>query len=112
MCIRDRSTWAQTKLTTIVGVDGTTGDPIYLVTGETANGTALDATVRAAATVTGVVIGLPTVEITTSADSYSIGVEEVADNNENLNSGKQFIKIEKGNSLMAILGGRLEIAPH
>ena len=73
--------------------------------------------VNADSTVTGVCITLPTVEIKTSADSYFVGIEEGgADGNTTrlttINSGKNFIKIEKGNSLMAILGGNIEIAPH
>jgi hypothetical protein len=73
--------------------------------------------VNADSTITGVCITLPTVEIKTSADSYFVGiVEGGADGNTKrgttINSGKNFIKIEKGNSLMAVLGGDLEIAPH
>ncbi|BCS95562.1 hypothetical protein DSLASN_11940 [Desulfoluna limicola] len=68
-----------------------------------------------AALVAGVVIGLPTLEIVTEADSYYVGIESNADATGDPvadNSGGVFIKIEKGNSVMAILGGTLEIAPH
>ena len=59
--------------------------------------------------ITGVVIGLPTLEIHTTADSYTVGVvAEGAD----LENETTLIKIEKGASTLAILGGHVEIAPH
>lgn len=58
--------------------------------------------------IAGVVIGLPTVEIVTSADTYDISVSQAG----TLNSGKKFINISKGASSLAILGGVVEIAPH
>lgn len=58
--------------------------------------------------VTGVVIGLPTLLIATSSDSYTVGVAKAGA----LNDGANFISIEKGASAMAILGGKLEIAAH
>lgn len=58
--------------------------------------------------IAGVVIGLPTVEIVTSSDSYDISVSQAGA----LNSGKKFINISKGASSLAILGGVVEIAPH
>ncbi|PIE74577.1 MAG: hypothetical protein CSA18_04310 [Deltaproteobacteria bacterium] len=64
--------------------------------------------------IAGVVIGLPTVEITNyyTTDTKAIRlVESTAVNNDPQYS--EFITIRKsGNSTMAILGGRLEIAPH
>ncbi|MDY0362526.1 MAG: hypothetical protein RBR08_13815 [Desulforegulaceae bacterium] len=70
--------------------------------------------------VAGVVIGLPTVEITTYNTTNTMDVKLVLKNSEtgglaqamNMDHNT-FIQIEKsGNSTMAILGGRLEIAPH
>jgi len=58
-------------------------------------------------TVTGVVIGLPTILISTTADEYSVGVAGTG-----INNGADFIKISKGESAMAILGGIVEIAAH
>jgi hypothetical protein len=58
--------------------------------------------------VAGVVIGLPTLEIHTSADSYDVGIESAGA----INDGNKYIKIEKGASTLAILGGTLEIAAH
>lgn len=76
----------------------------------------------------GVVIGLPTVEITTytTSDFKSIKLVSGSDNGDGtvttltpatgasyFNTDHEFITIEKsGDSTMAILGGRLEIAPH
>ncbi|WP_027360396.1 DUF6160 family protein [Desulforegula conservatrix] len=77
------------------------------------NSTALD--------VAGVVIGLPTIEITTfhSNDtkiiSITSGAPAVTANSGGTvaNISNEIIRIEKsGTSQMAILGGRLEIAPH
>lgn len=59
-------------------------------------------------TVAGVVIGLPTLLINTTADTYSVGVTMTGA----ANSGRNFITISKGASTMAILGGTVEIAPH
>lgn len=58
--------------------------------------------------VTGVVIGLPTLLIATSADEYSVGVSKTGA----INDDKNFITISKGASAMAILGGTVEIAAH
>lgn len=81
--------------------------------------------IEAAQNIAGVVIGLPTVEIKTyhSNDKKTISIaaaSPVAADLDNHDGGsgagnfdRQFIEIEKsGNSTMAILGGRLEIAPH
>lgn len=62
----------------------------------------------AAVTVAGVIIGLPTLLIHTSADSYNVGMRMAGAAND----GRNFIRIEKGASTMAILGGVIEIAPH
>lgn len=67
----------------------------------------------------GVICNLPTVEIVTSSDTYSISAAVVnsADGSASAtaasyhNSGDQFIRIHKAESAMGILGGRLEIAP-
>ncbi len=58
--------------------------------------------------VVGVVIGLPTLLIKTTADSYDVGVASATA----LNNGKKFINISKGAGAMAILGGTVEIAAH
>ncbi|MCF8026649.1 MAG: DUF6160 family protein [Desulfobacteraceae bacterium] len=58
--------------------------------------------------VAGVVIGLPTVEINTSASTQTIGIAQAGA----VNDGKNFITIEQGASTMHVLGGTLEIAPH
>ncbi|VFQ45076.1 DUF6160 family protein [Desulfoluna butyratoxydans] len=58
--------------------------------------------------VAGVVIGLPTVEICTTADSYDVGIAASGAHND----GAKFIHISKGKSVMAILGGTVEIAAH
>ncbi|SCY10318.1 DUF6160 family protein [Desulfoluna spongiiphila] len=58
--------------------------------------------------VAGVVIGLPTVEICTTADSYDVGIASSGAHND----GAKFIHISKGQSVMAILGGTVEIAAH
>lgn len=59
-------------------------------------------------TVAGVVIGLPTLLIHTTADAYNVGVSMTGA----ANSGANFIRVSKGESTMAILGGTVEIAPH
>jgi hypothetical protein len=58
--------------------------------------------------VAGVVIGLPTLEITTTASSKYVGIE----GDGSANSGCNFIRIDKEANTMAILGGTLEIAAH
>jgi hypothetical protein len=71
-------------------------------------------------TVAGVTIGLPTVEISTyynaAGETKAISLAETANPSASgtvMNAGKEFISIKKtGTSTMAILGGRLEIAPH
>ncbi|MFA6009991.1 MAG: DUF6160 family protein [Desulfobacteraceae bacterium] len=63
----------------------------------------------AADAMTGVVIGLPTAMITTTADSYSVGVSST---NACNNNNADFIAISQGASAMAILGGSVEIAAH
>lgn len=88
-----------------------------VLTAATAAKSAVVTGVEADSTITGVCITLPTVEIKTTSDSYTIGVDERGSDLNTvrattINSGKKFIMIEKGNSLMAVLGGCLEIAPH
>jgi hypothetical protein len=71
--------------------------------------------------IVGVCITLPTVEIFTTGDIYSIGAEVVnAETGATLtggvadtyhNQGRDFIRIYKEDSSLAILGGRMEIAP-
>ncbi len=60
------------------------------------------------ATVAGVVIGLPTIMINTTADEYSVGVGMTGA----VNDGKDFIKISKGASSMMVLSSVIEIAAH
>jgi hypothetical protein len=64
----------------------------------------------AALQVTGVVIGLPTLEINTSSDTYTVGVVQT----DAVNQGAQvtFIQVTTGAKTQHILGGVLEIAPH
>ena len=61
-----------------------------------------------AVTVAGVVIGLPTLLINTTSDTYNVGVTMTGA----VNNGANFIRVSKGESTMAILGGTVEIAPH
>jgi hypothetical protein len=61
-----------------------------------------------AGTIAGVIIGLPTIEIKTTGDTYSVGVAQ----DGAVNDGHNFITISKQDATMAILGGRLEIAAH
>lgn len=62
------------------------------------------------AIVTGVTIGLPTIEIITDTHghTYDIAVNQTGAYND----GETLIEITKGNSVMAICGGFLEIAAH
>jgi hypothetical protein len=65
----------------------------------------------APADIAGVIIGLPTLEINIyrTNDIKTISLEATGA----ANSGKEFIQIEtNGSTQLAILGGRLEIAPH
>ncbi|VVS91742.1 DUF6160 family protein [Desulfoluna spongiiphila] len=76
----------------------------------TAEGTAA-ATIAATkdnTNVAGVVIGLPTLEICKTGDSQTISIAATG----SANDGKAFIQITKEDSVMAILGGTLEIAAH
>ena len=59
-------------------------------------------------TMTGVVIGLPTLEITTSADTYTVAVTQTGAHN----TGAEYIQVTTGDKVQHILGGVLEIAPH
>ena len=65
------------------------------------------------ADVTGVVIGLPTVEIHTGESTYDVGVVR-GDKTAFTDAGDsdRLIRIENGASTTAILGGHVEIAPH
>jgi len=65
--------------------------------------------------VAGVIIGLPTIEIQTFHKDNEKTIKLVTDvaTANVVNADEEFISIEKtGHSTMAILGGRLEIAPH
>jgi len=63
--------------------------------------------------IAGVIIGLPTVEITQYFTNDVKNVRIVSSDAAALNAGKSFIQIEKtGYSKIAILGGVIEIAPH
>jgi hypothetical protein len=77
---------------------------------EAADLLALDAAGIAAytTTVAGVVIGLPTLLIKTTGDTYTVGVVKA----NAFNDGDKYIQVTKGNSTMAILGGTVEIAAH
>jgi hypothetical protein len=71
----------------------------------------------AGGTVGGVIIGLPTLEITTYRSNDTKTISMVHDGgavaNSAVNVNKEYIKITKdGYSKMAILGGTIEIAPH
>jgi hypothetical protein len=58
--------------------------------------------------VVGVVIGLPTLEILTTVDTYTVGVARAGA----INDGANFIQVSKGASKMAIISGVVEIAAH
>ncbi|MCF8026456.1 MAG: hypothetical protein K9K82_13340 [Desulfobacteraceae bacterium] len=58
--------------------------------------------------IAGVIIGLPTVEINTSADTYDVGITR----GTTMDESNRMIRIEKGDSTMAVLGGHIEIAAH
>jgi hypothetical protein len=81
---------------------GNTYDEAMALIGAATNG------FNAVQDVTGVVIGLPTLLIATTSDTYSVGVAK----DDALNDGMNFITISKGASAMAILGGKVEIAAH
>lgn len=81
-------------------LNSTGGDPTAIT---------VAAMTSAADAMTGVVIGLPTIVITTTADSYSVGVSST---NACNNNNADFIAISQGASAMAILGGSIEIAAH
>ncbi|MEA1968248.1 MAG: hypothetical protein U9N77_08510, partial [Thermodesulfobacteriota bacterium] len=77
------------------------------------NNNATAGTPFASAEVAGVVIGLPTLEITTYHTDDIMNVRIVSTNAAAANADASYIQIEKtGYSKMAILGGVLEIAPH
>ncbi len=59
--------------------------------------------------VSGVVIGLPTIEIAKSGSVKSIGITAEG---SSFNNNRDFIKIKKTDSTLAILGGTLEIVAH
>lgn len=59
-------------------------------------------------TVAGIVAGLPTLLINTSAEKYDIAVSMVGAAND----GSTFLRVQKEGSVMAILGGTIEIAAH
>jgi len=66
-----------------------------------------------AVNVAGVIIGLPTIEIVKTGDTQTIGITACdAAGTKTANTQKDFIEITKENSVLAILGGTLEIAPH
>ena len=63
---------------------------------------------QSAISVAGVVIGLPTLEIAKTGDTQTIGIVSAGSNN----SDDAYIQITKSNSVMAVLGGTIEICPH
>lgn len=107
--------WTKTGQTAVSGLAG-------LVKGEWDEASALSidvgvcealsagktANYNTAVTVAGVVIGLPTLLINTSSDTYTVGISRAGA----ANSGANYIQINKGASITAILGGTVEIAPH
>lgn len=56
--------------------------------------------------VTGVVIGLPTLQICTSSDTYTVGIRDAN------GADGEFIQVTTGEKITRIIGGTLEIAPH
>ena len=66
------------------------------------------AVMQSAISVAGVVIGLPTLEIAKTGDTQTIGIVSAGSNN----SDDAYIQITKSNSVMAVLGGTIEICPH
>ncbi|MCF8026632.1 MAG: hypothetical protein K9K82_14240 [Desulfobacteraceae bacterium] len=58
----------------------------------------------------GVVIGLPTMEMNTSASTKDIGISSTQTGVQN--DDATFIRIEESGSTMHVLGGTLEIVPH
>ena len=64
--------------------------------------------------IAGVVIGLPTLLIHTTGDTYSVGIRMTDGTlaGSAANTGKNYITVSKSDSVMAILGGTVEIAPH
>lgn len=63
--------------------------------------------------VSGVVIGLPTIEICKNGSTKTIGMTvDTTDSGEAFNNGKSFITVKKSDSTLAILGGTLEIVAH
>ena len=98
----DYDTWAATEVS-----PGVTNYDASVATFAAGGGNTA-AIAYAGTQVAGVVIGLPTVEICTTADSYDVGIAASGAHND----GAKFIHISKGKSVMAILGGTVEIAAH
>jgi hypothetical protein len=112
-----------TTASQVAGVSNTTGiSPLTIDIGECTAlttgfswnnaGTALSGT-----TIAGVIIGLPTIEIVTSGDTYTVGVEMTGSVNGDASISPtghvaEFIQISKSDATMAVLGGRVEIAAH
>jgi hypothetical protein len=112
--------------TALVNADDLTGSGTYFQTAAALTidvgtcdiysaGASYNATLAAGGTATsltivGVVIGLPTLCITTTGDTYTVGVRDSAATA--YNNDQDFIQITKSDSVMAILGGTVEIAPH
>ena len=61
--------------------------------------------------VAGVVIGLPTIELCKTGDTQTIGVYASTAAGDK-GAGSDFIQITKESSVLAVLGGIVEIAPH
>jgi len=68
--------------------------------------------VNLGASVVGVVIGLPTVEIAKSGTTKKYSATADGGVMTAVNSGREYIQITKTDSYTAILGGTIEIAPH
>lgn len=71
----------------------------------------ISTTLNGGVDVAGVIIGLPTIEICKTGDTQTIGVYASNADGDKL-GGNDFIQITKEDSVLAVLGGTLEIAPH
>ncbi len=74
----------------------------YIVAGDGTNPASVDSKF------VGVTIGLPSISIAKTGDSYTVGLAQ----DGAMNNGANFIEITKSNSVTNIYGGTLEIAAH
>ena len=92
-----------------------TGKPISIDVGTTtliSSTRGIDLTTTPNQGVNGVIIGLPTVEINTSSESYKVGVVSTDHTGDTMPEENTLIQIENSESTTAILDGYVEIAPH